>query len=270
MLTTERAVLIRYTRDGQPRRGSGLRVGDQFVLTAAHCTMGADHKVVIGGQEYVAELHVRSANPAVDMGVMLAPELSAVDSLRCAYVDRAVSTRLTGCQALGFPVWKGNPGHPRLAQVSGYVPTAEGLNPYEASVPGRLLTLKITDPEAQGQPVPAGDLDDRLWAGMSGAVVTTDDFIIGVVRSHNLAEGARSLTVTPVDAIASLPEDEATQFWAALGVDDPRALPVLPLSATSAVASPDQPITGLTRKQRPYDIGRDDPSPERFYKTTER
>jgi hypothetical protein len=36
VLSTDRAVLIRYTRDSEQRRGSGLRIGDRYVLTA--CT----------------------------------------------------------------------------------------------------------------------------------------------------------------------------------------------------------------------------------------
>ena len=39
-LDTERAVLLRYTRDGGWRRGSGLRVGGTLVLTAEHCAHG--------------------------------------------------------------------------------------------------------------------------------------------------------------------------------------------------------------------------------------
>ena len=52
MLTTDRAVLIRYLRDGKARRGSGLRVAGRFVLTADHCANGTGHTVVVGGVGY--------------------------------------------------------------------------------------------------------------------------------------------------------------------------------------------------------------------------
>jgi len=51
LLSTDRAVLVRYTRNGEPRRGSGLRVGGRYVLTADHCADGEDHRIVVGGQE---------------------------------------------------------------------------------------------------------------------------------------------------------------------------------------------------------------------------
>jgi hypothetical protein len=74
---TDRAVLIRYQRDGQPRRGSGLRIGGRFVLTADHCANGTDHRVVVGGQEFPvpATVHARSESAEVDVAVLLAPAL---------------------------------------------------------------------------------------------------------------------------------------------------------------------------------------------------
>ena len=68
-----------------------------------------------------------------------------------------------------------------------------------------------------------------MWSGMSGAVVVTaDDVVVGVVRSHAFAEGGRSLTVTPLEAIDRLPTPLAATIWDALGVDDSSVLPRLP------------------------------------------
>ena len=55
---------------------------------------------------------------------------------------------------------------------------------------------------------------------MSGAGVVAGDLIVGVVRSHNLAEGPQSLTVTPLTAIDLLPSDRGRPLWEALGVTD--------------------------------------------------
>ena len=52
MVAIERAVLIRYFREGKPRRASGLRVSGQYVLTADHCADGTGHKVVVEGDEH--------------------------------------------------------------------------------------------------------------------------------------------------------------------------------------------------------------------------
>ena len=118
-----------------------------------------------------------------------------------------------------------------MAQVEGDVPTAEGLDPRAPTGATRPLTLKITNQEIRDKQVLSGDLDQEgsQWAGMSGAVVVTpDDLVVAVVRSHSPAEGVGSLTLTPVEAINSLPDDRARQFWAALQVPEPFDLPLLP------------------------------------------
>ena len=158
-----RSVLIRYTRDDKYRRGPGLRVGGRFVLTADHCANGTGHRLVVGGQEYQATVHVRSNEEAVDVAILVAEDLPELESLRCALVNRGVDQDLEGCRALGFPSWKLNPlgdkdsATPVLARTRGTVPTAEGIDPYGKTV--ELLSFKITDPEAQGRTVPRGELD---------------------------------------------------------------------------------------------------------------
>jgi hypothetical protein len=232
MLAADRAVFIRYRRDGKRRRGSGLHVGGQFVLTADHCADGTDHEVIVAGHEYPARVHMRSETSDVDIAVLDAAGLPEVDPLGCALVARDVADWLNECVALGYPVWKDKPrGGPRLEQARGDVPTAADIDPFAVAGAVTLMTLKITDPEARGRPTPAGDLDaSTLWPGMSGAVVVTpDDLIVGVIRSHNLAEGGQSLTVTPLDAIDTLPEPVSELYWAALHVTDPKSLPRLPV-----------------------------------------
>ena len=118
-----------------------------------------------------------------------------------------------------------------MAQVDGYIPTAEGLPSQAldawACAP---LALKVTGPGIAEYPIPKGDLEraDSAWAGMSGAVVVARGLVLGVIRSHNLAEGSGSLTVTPLCVIDLLPADVRSRFWVALGVADPAVLPVLP------------------------------------------
>ncbi len=230
MLTTDRAVLIRYRRDGRSRRGSGLRIGGRLVLTAAHCANGSDHEIVVGGREYPASVVVRSDSPGADLAVLQADDLPEVDVLGCARVDRQRAAEVSGCQALGFPSWKDGAQGPRLAQVKGLLPTAEGIEPQRAGeVPA--LTLRITDQQIR-EPVSMGDLDQpgSPWAGMSGAVVVTEgDQIVGVVRSHSLAEGVGALTLAPLDGIDRLPQETARRFWDALHVVDPSTLLVLPV-----------------------------------------
>jgi hypothetical protein len=99
------------------------------VLTADHCADGSDHRVWVDGREYPATVHVRSGDRAVDLAVLTVRDLPQVPALQCARVDRAVAARVTGCRALGHPLWKGRPARPLLAQADGFVPTAEGADP---------------------------------------------------------------------------------------------------------------------------------------------
>ena len=263
MLTTDRAVLIRYTRDGQPRRGSGLRVSGRFVLTADHCASGSGYRVLVGGREYSAAVHVRSSDPSVDVAVLEVTGIPPVKPMRCALVDRDAAAEVEGCQALGFPSWKGSANRPLLAQVGGKVPTAEGIDPQAADGTLPLMTLKITDPQARGHQVLPGELDQpgSLWAGMSGAVVVTSDgLVIGVVRSHTLPEGSQSLTVTGLETISTLSEVLAGRFWAALDVRGPRALPVVPLPkevSDPVVVSPGQVVVGEIPREPVAFVARD-------------
>ncbi|GAB2580175.1 tetratricopeptide repeat protein [Kribbella endophytica] len=234
MLATARAVLIRYTRGGQPRRGSGLRIGADLVLTADHCADGTNHRIFVDGSGYPAVVSVRSNTAAVDIAVLQGVGLPEVENSKPVLVDRSIAARLEDCVALGFPVWKDKPGDPSraiLAQVAGSVPTAEGRDP--SSTPGAvpLLTLKLSDPPAQHRTTSTGGLDTAgtHWAGMSGAaVVTAHGLLVGVVRSHNLAEGSSSLSVTSLGSIDDLPPETAARFWSALGVADSSLLPWLP------------------------------------------
>jgi hypothetical protein len=231
VLTTERAVLIRYMRDGKPRRGSGLQLADQFVLTANHCADGTDHRLVAGGAEHPATVFVRSGNTDADLAILLGPTLPAAEPLQCAVLDRDVPREAERCRALGFPVWKDGALGPRLAQVPGNVPTAEGTDPGESPAVIPPMSLKITNPDIGDRKVLKGDLDQpgSPWAGMSGAViVTADDLVVGVIRGHSRAEGTGSLTATRLEAIKGLPESVAGLFLTALRMPDPLNWPKIP------------------------------------------
>lgn len=218
MLSTDRAVLIRYTRNGELRRGSGLRIGGHYVLTADHCADGEDHRIVVGGQEYKATVQVRSHDAQIDVAVLTVENnLPKLSWLGCARVDRTIVGDVTGGVAMGFPWWKAD--GKELAQVAGTIPTSEGVAP--DSPPGTFaaLSMKITN---QDIPDPRGDLNEpnSPWRGMSGAVlVYQGSLVLGVVRGHAGFEGTRSLALTPLEAIGGLPVEKATAFWGTLGVE---------------------------------------------------
>jgi hypothetical protein len=125
----------------------------------------------------------------------------------------------------------------RSAQVEGWLPTAEGLeSTADAGLHAGWLTL-VGDRIPAAPDIPVGPLSETApspWGGMSGAVVVAGDLVVGVVRSHNLAAGGQSLTVTPVTAVDQLPGENRQRFWDTLGVADPGSLPVLPDAALIA------------------------------------
>jgi hypothetical protein len=85
---------------------------------------------------------------------------------------------------------------------------------------------------------------------MSGAGVVTTDLIVAVVRSHNLAAGGQSLTITPITAIGLLPVELGQRFQEALGVNDLSLLPTLP----SAQTQPSSPASGSAAKPCAADV----------------
>jgi hypothetical protein len=100
------------------------------------------------------------------------------------------------------------------------------------------MSLKITNQQIREKPVLRGDIDQVAspWAGMSGAVIVTDDnLVIGVVRGHSPAEGVGSLTFAPLDAIDGEPEDTTRLFWRALGVTSGAELLWIPATADPTV-----------------------------------
>jgi tetratricopeptide (TPR) repeat protein len=231
-LDIERVVLLRYTRDEGRRRGSGLRIGGTLVLTAEHCAHGSDHVVVVAGREYRAKVAWRSGRADVDIAVLNAPQLPAMQPLSCARVNTGIAKKIEDCVTLGFPTWNDRNGAKRRVQADGYVATGEGADPHAPVGAPELLTFKITTPAIRDKQVEAGELDRETtpWGGMSGAVIVTgDDQIVGVVRGHAPAAGVGSLTFTPLAAIDVLPAEVSGEIWGHLDVADPHALPILPM-----------------------------------------
>jgi len=134
----------------------------------------------VDGGEYAASVHVRSHSRAVDIAILSAPRLPDVSVLECAQLDRGAPHKVS-CYALGYPVWKvGQGATPARAQVDGYLPTAEGGDPSVPDGAATALTLRITGQQIRERTVPSGALDQKgsEWAGMSGAVVVTDEDLV--------------------------------------------------------------------------------------------
>jgi eukaryotic-like serine/threonine-protein kinase len=196
--------------------GSGFFVSRSLVLTAFHNVDGQGELLVRvhGTEEYPAEVRLQG-NDTMDLAVLEVPGMEVdVPPLRYGVVDRSTPALVKQCWAIGFPhykVLKGEPNKPKpppsTDHVSGEIPT--GANLYQ-----QLLTLKIRDS------TPRSQLQGSEWAGMSGAVVFSGDYIVvGVITEHHLPEGESALIVVPITAIDLLPKTEAAKWWQLLGVD---------------------------------------------------
>ena len=243
-METARIAYIRYTSGGVPCAGSGLQVGARNVLTAGHVAGGTGYQVQLAEIWYEVNKVLKSDDPQVDLAILTLKEAApSVASLRYAAISREHVASVRECVAVGYPWWKRKGATRVTAQVEGTIPTAEGLEvTANRGLQVSLFTLVGNrDPEQPDIPVGALTADDpevgtssviSQWAGMSGAVVVTGgDVVVGVIRSHNLAGGAQSLTVTPITAINGLGEANRKEFWHALGVPEPALIPKIPLAA---------------------------------------
>jgi tetratricopeptide (TPR) repeat protein len=213
-----------------------LLVDDCQVLTANHAVDGTVRRVQGRDWSRGVVTILRSVSSTIDLALLMLDEpVVGFTRLNCARVDHERVDQVDACVAVGFPRWKKRGEKRTSAQVEGSIPTAEGQQPVSgAAIDEELLTLvgNRIPPDSPAIPVGHDVFADTtlksVWGGMSGAVVVSDHLIVGVVRSHNLAEGNQSLTVTPITAIGALPPKLRDQFWQSLGVPDPSELPTLP------------------------------------------
>jgi tetratricopeptide (TPR) repeat protein len=120
------------------------------------------------------------------------------------------------------------------------IPTAEGLEPTaDSGLRAGFLTLvgNRIPSEPQISPGMLADTPGSPWGGMSGAGVMTRGLLVGVVRSHNLAAGGHSLTITPITSISDLPAESRQQFCDALGIADPESIQTLPAIGPNSPAA---------------------------------
>jgi len=154
-----------------------------------------------------------------------------------ARVDRDQADRVMGCVAVGFPRWNKGASGRLAAQVDGFVPTADGLDPQASSGFQQGLLTLVGDRIPGAPPIldgAIGPASPSPWGGMSGAVVIADNLVIGVIRSHNLAKGGQSLTVTPLTDLERLSARKSQEFWDALGVSRADQMRLLPCDAKNA------------------------------------
>jgi hypothetical protein len=235
---TIRYVLIRYRDSANAARvGSGYIVRGSTVLTANHVADGTGHQVECDGGVLGIDpaKTVLSGTNEVDLGVLqLTGKPLQLGQTSFARVGRDAMI-ISDCMAVGFPRWTADEESRqyRTKQIEGFIRTADRVSMnHDGGVDGQLLRLTISwQPGDQQVPVPDGQLDAQPtspWGGMSGAVVTAPgQSVIGVIHSHNYARDRDVLTVTPLLALARLPEPKQREFYQALGILNLNVLPMV-------------------------------------------
>ncbi|MFE5486419.1 trypsin-like peptidase domain-containing protein [Streptomyces sp. NPDC056527] len=217
------AEVIVTTPSGR-RRGSGYRVTDTTVLTAAHVVTGTTgtrvrFDVDRPGQ-WEAPADVAWHDVGSDVAVLTFVPPSTAPSVAPAPFGRITSDHhaVVAVHAAGFPLWKQrrrpDGGQFReLHQTDGTVAALSNL---------RTGTLEITVAPAGADPNP----QVSPWSGMSGAAVWAGDLIVGVVAEHHRWEGSGRLTAARIDhALLPAGGPPAAEPAALLAIDDPQALP---------------------------------------------
>lgn len=197
-------VLVERPGSEPGRRGSGYRVGDRCVLTAAHVVAGPVASVRVRFDadlpgEWSAGVRVVLLAEAADIALLeitSAPPGPAVEQPRYAVVPDA--DVVLPVSAMGFPRFKlrddsmrhlddGAPSQYRdSCHVSGTVSVLS--NRREGT-----LELAVFAPHADPEP------ERSPWEGMSGAVVWSGGAVIGVVSSHHRSDGLGRLAASRVE-----------------------------------------------------------------------
>lgn len=202
-----------YTDDGVEvwKVSSGYCVGGADVLTARHAVGSGEVFVRFwGGVELQAEV-IAYGGKEVDLALvrMVGEKTPEAPRVRAARVDTSRATKLP-CRGVGFPWWKEDEAERGRAQLSGYVPTAEGLVSQELTF--HVDTKPLERPHAVG---------GSSWESASGTVVFTGDgaggeFAIGVVVRHRMRDGASALTLEPLTSIDRMEDRESQAAFRAV------------------------------------------------------
>ena len=199
------AEVIVETRDRIPaRRGSGYRITDSAVLTAAHVVTGGGRIRVRFTADLPGEWSVAAQVAAADLGtdvailgiVLPVPAEDVTPALFGALGERAATL---DCMVVGFPRFKLREDLQGAADgpLSRYRDSHQANGTISPLSNWREGSLEIR------VPAPAPDPDSRHspWEGMSGAAVWCKGRIIGVVSKQHPRDGLGCLAVSRIDRL---------------------------------------------------------------------
>lgn len=222
-----RAVLITYRRGGQSRHASGIHLSTGKILTARHCLGGSDYAVWVGDRRYpLTQTLWESGTKHVDLALVFCPNLPIVDPMPIALVERSKDATLENCRCVGFSGFKrtslgSTTAILRAHVIRGTIHVSENLPIKQEETTPSTLTLNLD--KSTTTPFESDDAGEMraAWGGVSGAGVRVTgggrEFCIGVVTHWEPQESSTSLSVTPLNAVRTLPAEVSDAFWNLLG-----------------------------------------------------
>lgn len=187
--------------DGESsRRGSGYRLGDEFVLTADHVLDAATAVTVRFNadrpDEWTADAEVEWSDRRTDLAILkipvrLGPRVTPIRWGRVRDADAVVSF-----SAVGFPRFKLREDQ-RDHRGMIYRDRHHAVGTIAVLSNSREGTLELTVAPPERDPNPA----HSPWEGMSGAAVWSAGRIIGVVAKHHRSDGLTRLAAVRIDRV---------------------------------------------------------------------
>jgi hypothetical protein len=234
-------VLVERTATRPGRRGSGYRVPQAYVLTAAHVVADPSASVRVRFEadlpgEWSAEARVVVLAEAADLALLeltpVPPGLPPAEPPRYAVLPDADVT--LPFSAVGFPRFK-------LRRDPG---PGQALYRDSCHVSGRISVLsnRREGTLELAVPPPSQDVEPERspWEGMSGAAVWCEGALVGVVSTHHRADGLGRLAARRVEHwYTTLPTADLERLH------DHAGLPRRPEAGLAQGAETEQPAPSL-------------------------
>lgn len=223
-------IIVRLS-DGGERRGSGYRITETGVATAAHVISG-QRRITVRfdadrAEEWSIDATVGWEDPATDLAVLVidppAERLYAPTVMLGSLGDRRADIPV---HTAGFPRWKrriradGRQFRELLdatGTISGLTGRREDRLEISVQPPDdeQLRTLLLNIAEGRR---PSGQENISPWEGMSGAAVWWRQYLIGIVTNHYTAEGLGRLSAIRIDHCLAHAYTRRDQLCGLLGI----------------------------------------------------